>query len=323
MATRTNLDLDTLRTLAVAHDLGGLAQAASRLGRTPSAISLQMKRLQDDLGTVLFRKRGRGLALTEAGEVALTYARRILAMHDELLDTLQGASLAGNIRIGCPQDFASILPSVLSQFASLYPRMQVELLVEGNSALAEAIEKSRIDLAVVIGHEERSAAQTVGELEIVWIASSRFVPPQGQPMPLAVLGPQCAFRKCAIQHLEATGLPYRIAASSPSLDGLWAALLGGLGITARTRLNLSEGLLSAGSLFGLPSLGSLPVTLHRKADAGGAATNRMAALLVEALKFMLVSRGKGFPQRPQWSHRDGSRRAQKCISRAHECVENN
>jgi DNA-binding transcriptional LysR family regulator len=285
----------------VAHDLGGLAQAAHRLGRTPSAISLQMKRLQEDLGTVLFRKRGRSLALTEAGEVALTYARRILAMHDELLDTIQGASLAGNIRIGCPQDFASILPSVLSQFASLYPRMQVELLIEGNSALAEAIEKSRIDIAVVIGHEDRSAAQTVGQLEIVWIASSTFVPPQGQPMPLAVLGPQCAFRKCAIQHLEATGMPYRIAASSPSLDGLRAALLGGLGITARTPLNLSEGLLSAGSLFGLPSLGSLSVTLHRKADSGGGAADRMAALLVEALKFMLVSRPKvkGSPQRPR------------------------
>jgi DNA-binding transcriptional LysR family regulator len=292
MATRTNLDLDTLRTLAVAYDLGGLAQAANRLGRTPSAISLQMKRLQDDLGTVLFRKRGRGLALTEAGEVALTHARRILAMHDELLDSIQGASLAGNIRIGCPQDFASILPSVLSQFASFYPRMQVELLIEGNSSLAEAIEKSRIDLAVVIGHEDRSAAQTVGKLEIVWIASSAFVPPQGQPMPLAVLGPQCAFRKCVIQHLDETGMPYRIAASSPSLDGLWAALLGGLGITARTRFNLSEGLLSAGSLFGLPSLGSLPVTLHRKADSGGGAADRMAALLVEALKFMLLSRPK-------------------------------
>ena len=166
MATRTNLDLDTLRTLAVAYDLGGLAQAANRLGRTPSAISLQMKRLQDDLGTVLFRKRGRGLALTEAGEVALTHARRILAMHDELLDSIQGASLAGNIRIGCPQDFASILPSVLSQFASFYPRMQVELLIEGNSSLAEAIEKSRIDLQVSsrVGGGWGTAASSFGVL---------------------------------------------------------------------------------------------------------------------------------------------------------------
>src|SRR6516225_9985175 len=135
MSVRINLDLDTLRTLSVAHDLGSLAQAAVQLGRTPSAISLQMKRLQDDLGIPLFRKHGRGLSLTEAGETALAYARRILALNDELLDTMQGANLAGQIRVGCPQDFAPILPSVLSQFASFYPRMQIELLIEGNAAL--------------------------------------------------------------------------------------------------------------------------------------------------------------------------------------------
>jgi DNA-binding transcriptional LysR family regulator len=292
MSVRINLDLDTLRTLSVAHDLGGLALAADRLGRTPSAISLQMKRLQDDLGTILFRKRGRGLALTEAGEIALTYARRILAMHDELLDTVQGANLAGNIRIGCPQDFASILPSVLSQFASLYPRMQVELLIEGNATLADAIEKSRIDLAVVIGHEHRSAAQTVGQLEVVWIASTTFAPPQGQPLPLAVLGLQCVFRKSAIDHLKATGTPYRIAANSLSLDGLWASLLGGLGITARTAFNLPKGLVAAGSLYGLPALGRLPVTLHRKAHSSGDAADRMATLLAEALELILLSRPK-------------------------------
>jgi hypothetical protein len=132
----------------------------------------------------------------------------------------------------------------------------------------------------------------VGQLDIVWIASSKFVPPQGQPLPLAVLGPQCAFRKCAIQHLEAIGMPYRIAASSPSLDGLQAALLGGLGITARTSLNLSEGLMFAASLYGLPLLGSLPVSLHRNAHLIGDAADRMATLLVEALKFLLAPRSK-------------------------------
>ncbi len=281
MPVRSNLDLDTLRTLSVVHDLGGLTQASEHLGRTPSAISLQMKRLQDDLGSPLFRKRGRGLALTEAGEVALSYARRILTLNDELLDTMHGANLAGHICIGCTQDFASILPLVLSHFASLYPRMQIELRIEGNGALADAIEKSQIDLAVVIGHEDR-AVQTVGHLDLVWIASSSLLPPE-QPLPLAMLGPQCVFRKCAIQHLEAASIPYRIAAASPSLEGLWTALLGGLGITARTALNLPEGLVSAGSLYGLPLLGRLPVTLHRAAHTGGVAADRMELLLTEAL----------------------------------------
>jgi DNA-binding transcriptional LysR family regulator len=290
MPTLMNLDLDTLRTLVVTHDLGGLAQAAQRLGRTPSAISLQMKRLQDDLAMPLFRKRGRGLALTEAGEVALTYARRMLTLNDELLDTMQGANLAGHIRIGCPQDFACILPSVLSHFALLYPQMQIELRVEGNAALADAVESSQIDLAIVIGHEDRSSAHTVGKLEIVWIASPTFVPAPDQPLPLAVLGPQCAFRKCAVHRLEVENKPHRIAANSPSLDGLWAALLGGLGITARTAFNLPEGLISAGSLHNLPLLGFLPVTLHQNSQSSGVAVERMSSLLAAAIASLPLSK---------------------------------
>lgn len=285
-----NLDLDTLRAFAVAHDLGGLGQAAERLGRTPSAISLQMKRLQDDLGVPLFRKRGRGLALTEAGEVALAYARRILAVNDEFLETMQGTKLAGYIRVGCPQDFASTLPSVLSRFSLLYPHMQVELRVEGNAALADSVDTLQIDLAIVIGHENRQTAQTVGHLDVVWIASSGFVPPRGQPLPIAVLGPQCAFRKCTIQRLEEARTPYRIAASSPSLEGLWAALRGGLGVTARTALNLPQDLVSAKSLYDLPPLGSMPVTLQRNAQSNGVAADRMASLLTEALRLVLSSK---------------------------------
>lgn len=293
MSVRINLDLDTLRTFAVARELGSLGRAAEQLGRTPSAVSLQMKRLQDDLGISIFRKHGRGLALTEAGIVALDYARRILALHDELLDTMQGAKVAGNIRVGCTQDFASILPSVLSHFSSLYPRMQVELRIEGNGVLADAIEASQIDLAVIIGHESRAAAQTIGQLDLVWIASSSFALPQGQPLPLAVLGPQCAFRKRVIEQLESKKMPYRIAAISPSLDGLWAALLGNLGITARTALNLPEGLMSANSLYGLPFLGKLPVTLHRNAHSDNMAMDRMALLLSESVRLALVSGADG------------------------------
>jgi DNA-binding transcriptional LysR family regulator len=296
MSVRINLDLDTLRTLSVAHDLGGLAQAAERLGRTPSAISLQMKRLQHDLGTPLFRKRGRRLALTEAGETTLAYARSILALHDELLDNMQGANLAGQIRIGCPQDFAQMLPSVLSQFASLYPRMQVELRIDGNGALAEAIDNSQIDLAVIIGHDDRPTAHTVGHLDIVWIASSTFEPPSGTPLPIAVLGAQCVFRKRAIHQLETAKIQHRIAATSHSLDGLWAALLGGLGVTARTAFNLREGLVSSPSLHSLPPLGMLPITLHRSAHANGVATDRMVSLLTEGIGRVLSLKRERAPR---------------------------
>ena len=278
----TNLDLDTLRTLATAHDLGGFAQAAERLGRTPAAISLQMKRLQDELGIPLFRKNGRRLSLTEAGETTLGYARRILLLNDELVDTMQGASLAGIVRIGCPQDFAFILPSVLSQFAALYPRMQVELRIEGNAALADAVERSQLDLALVIGHEDCATAKSIGEVQLSWIAAQSFTPSANEPLAISVLGPQCAFRKCLVEQLEDAGMPYRIAATSPSLDGLWAAVLGGLGVTVRTSLALPEGMVHGGSLFGLPALGSFPITLHRHAVAN-TQFDGMSALLVDEL----------------------------------------
>jgi DNA-binding transcriptional LysR family regulator len=278
----TNLDLDTLRTLATAHDLGGFAQAADRLGRTPAAISLQMKRLQSELGLPLFRKNGRGLSLTEAGETTLSYARRILALNDELLETMQGASVEGMVRLGCPQDFAAILPGVLSQFSAVYPRMRMEVRVEGNGALADAIEKNQLDIALIIGHANRASSMTIGEVHLVWIASKLFVPPAGGPLPIAVLGPQCAFRKCIIERLEQIGMTHRIAATSPSLDGLWAAVLGGAGITARTRLALPESATAGESLFSLPDLGSFPITLHRN-HASGAALDHLSKLLVEGV----------------------------------------
>jgi DNA-binding transcriptional LysR family regulator len=280
----TNLDLDTLRTLVTAQDLGGFSQAADRLGRTPAAISLQMKRLQEELGMPLFRKSGRGLALTEAGEIALGYARRILTLNDELLDTMHGASLAGLVRIGCPQDFATILPGVLSQFIALYPRMQIELRIEGNAALADAIEKSQLDVALVIGHEDRPTAKKIGEIDLFWIASKNFTIPSGEPLPISVLGPQCVFRKTVVQQFDDAGIAYRIAATSPSLDGLWAAVLGGLGVTARTLLALPNGIVHGKSLFGFPALGAFPITLHR-APAPSAVFDCISGLLSEGLNF--------------------------------------
>src|ERR1700738_2170533 len=132
-----------------------VAVAGDRLGRTPAAISLQMKRLQEELGTPLFRKHGRVLKLTEAGQTALGYARRMLALNDDLLQTMQGATLAGTVRIGAPQDFAALLPDALRQFAALYPRTQIELRIEGNGALIEALDKSQLDLALTIGIADR------------------------------------------------------------------------------------------------------------------------------------------------------------------------
>ena len=124
--------------------------------------------------------------------------------------------------------------------------MQIELLIEGNASLLEAVQSARIDLAVIIGGDGTGAGETIGHLEIAWIAPASFILREKQPLPLAVLGPKCAFRRRAIERLEAADIPHRIAASSPSLDGLWAAMRGGLGVTALRRSTFPRACLRSG-----------------------------------------------------------------------------
>jgi DNA-binding transcriptional LysR family regulator len=274
-----NLDLDTLRALVLANDLGGYGQAAAQLGRTPSAVSLQMKRLQTDVGATLFRKDGRGIGLTEAGEIVLRYSRRMLALHDELLDTVRGAALTGRVSIGVAQDFAeSVLPDALSRYLQLYPLVQVDVRIEGNAALVDAIEKGELDVALVVGHADRPTARVLGELELAWIAGPDFARRPELPLALAVLGPQCAFRKEAIRQLDGAGIPWRVAAVSPSLAGLWAAAIAGLGITARSVLGVPPRLVWDTTLFDLPRLDAFPVTLHAASHATGTANGAVERL---------------------------------------------
>jgi DNA-binding transcriptional LysR family regulator len=277
-----NLDLDTLRTLVVANDLGGYGEAAKCLGRSPSAISLQMKRLEEDVGAPLFRKSGRRLALTEAGDMTLRMGRRMLALNDDLIEAVRGSALAGHVRLGFSQDFAdTVLPAVLGRFVGLYPHVIVDVRIEGNAALADAAEHGQIDVALVIGREQRPSAQVLGKLDIGWIAGRAFVPTSGQPLPLVLLGPQCAFRKAAIGQLDAAGIPWRVAATSPSLAGLWASAAGGLGITVRSRLGLPGALVWRRRLFNLPALEPIAVTMLTQPHANGQSIDRLRAIIGE------------------------------------------
>jgi DNA-binding transcriptional LysR family regulator len=280
----TTLDLDTLRTLVAANDLKSYGQAAARLGRTPSAVSLQMKRLQADVGARLFRKSGRGLALTEAGEAVLRYGRRMLALNDELIDAVRGASVAGHLSLGFAQDFAeAVLPPVLARFAALYPLVQMEVRIEGNAALGEAVDNGHLDLALTVGQAERRTAETVGQLELAWIAGREFRRRKDQPLPLVLLGPQCAFRKEATRALDEAGIPWRVAAASPSLSGLWASALGGLGLTLRSAMGVPSRLVSGKALFGLPRLGAFPVALHARPHPRSAALERLHGIVGEVV----------------------------------------
>ena len=135
MAAPTNLDIDLLRTFVTGHDLGSYAKAADRLGRSQSAISLQLRKLEETTGQTLLRKSGRGLALTQEGEIMLGFARRLLVLNDEAVAALRNPSLEGHVRVGLLPDFAETwLPDVLGNFARAHPNVQVEARVERSAS---------------------------------------------------------------------------------------------------------------------------------------------------------------------------------------------
>ena len=284
-----NLSLDSLRTLVITQDLGGFGRAAERLLRTPSAISLQMKRLQEDVGVPLFRKQGRKTLLTEQGEIALQYARRVLELNDEMIDTLRGSSLAGVIRIGFAQDFTSnVLPLVIERFNALYPLVKLEVTVDVGQVLLQKVDSGDLDVVLTLGGAQKKTAHLLSELPLHWIASPSFRDRVRQPLPLALFSPPCGCQTPGLEALERAGRPWRVAMTSPSLTGLWAAVSAGLGLTTRAELGLPEGVRTID--FGLPPLGNIPITLHRRRSLRAPNALRFAEITEELVATYLRSR---------------------------------
>ena len=248
--------------MVLTQDLGSFGRAAERLLRSPSAISLQMKRLQEEVGVPLFRKQGRKTLLTEQGEIALRYARRVLELNDEMIDTLRGSSLAGVVRIGFGQDFMSnVLPMVITRFNALYPLVKLEVTVDVGQMLFQAIDSGDLDLALTLGGAQKKTAQLLSELPLHWIASPGFRDRIRQPLPLALFSPPCESET----GVGGTGKSWTHLArrnDEPQPDGLMGGFSAGLGLTTRADLGLPADVQTID--LGLPPLGNIPITLHRR-----------------------------------------------------------
>lgn len=285
----TTLDLDTLRTLITAKELGTLRGAAERARRTPSAISLQMKRLQEEVGVILFRKNGRGVELTEAGETVLRYGQRMLALNDELLDVVRGAALAGTVKVGFSQDFAeTVLPLALSRFTKHYPSVQLDVRIEASEDLVAAFEAGALDVVLVLGEADRSSAQTLGMLQLGWIAARDYQPSREQSLSVIMLGPKCIFRQRAIAALEQAAIPWKAVVTCPSVAASWASAVGRLGVMARSRLGLPEALVYGATLFDLPRLGSVPVTMYSRKTSRNQAIVHLQRIMKDVLGEILA-----------------------------------
>jgi DNA-binding transcriptional LysR family regulator len=301
MANRTNLNMDVLRTFVTGFELGSFARAADRLGRSQSAISTQLRKLEEQVGQPLVRRSGRGLTLTTAGESLLGYAKRILELNDDAVDLVRGSDVAGWVRLGLPQDFAERwLPPVLGRFARAHPKVRAEVQVDRSAALIAKTIKGELDLSLVWGtggdgpHTERVAA-----LPITWIGRADWPGVRSlgsEPLPLVAFAPPCDFRSTAIAALDQAAIPWRLTFTSPSLSGLWAAAEAGLGITPRTAMGMPKTLCALEPVDGdLPALPSIVLALHRAEAEPSAAVGRLTEILREAIRAEV-----GLPREATW-----------------------
>lgn len=290
-----NFDIAALRSLVAGVDLGSFARAADQVGRSTSAVSAQIHKLEDMAGTPLFRKAGRTLELTEAGNLLLGYARRIVALNDEASTAVQGVDLSGGVRLGLQEEFGeAMLPEVLGRFARAHPKVRVEAMVARNHDLFSRIQARTLDLALVWGGANGAAAARepgaeitlVGEPQMCWVGPAaqpwRIAP--GEPVPLAAFDRPCHFHDAATAALDRAGIPWRVSFTSPNLGGLWAAAAAGLGLVVRTPYGLPASLRQMGPADGLPPLGKMPLMLLRAAGPGSEVSQRLGDILLEALR---------------------------------------
>jgi DNA-binding transcriptional LysR family regulator len=289
----TNLDMDVLRSFVTGTELGSFAKAADRLGRSQSAISLQLKKLEEQVGEALLRKEGRGLGLTSAGEIMLSYARRLLELNDEAVAATRGVAVEGWVRLGLVQDFAeSWLPILLGRFSRAHPQIKVDVQVDRGVNLAEAVAKGELDLSLGWGDYPTPRRKKVAEVPLRWIGTADFALKPGEPVPLIAFKHPCTFRTRAIEALDAAGMPWRIAFNSPSLAGLYAAVEAGLGVTPRTAEGLPARLKLLDGTCGLPPMAPpIDLYLHVGEETPPPATEKLREALLETLAHSLVSVG--------------------------------
>jgi len=280
-----NLPTNLIRSFVAIVDTGSMLNASNHVYVTQSALSLQIKRLEELVQQTLFIREGRRLELSEAGEILLDYARRLLALHDEAVIAVSSGGFAGPIRVGTVQDFAdTILSGLLARFASLHPEAQIYAKVAGTAELQELLDRDQID--IVIGYAAADDPAALGVFPMNWYGSADLA--LQEPIPLAVLEKPCRFREAAIASLEAAGRPYRIAVETPNLSSLRAAVQAGLGITCRAGLFLDTDVqLDDAVLPKLPQVG-LIVDRRRGLDQAPAKLAELAIQAVRGLEGRLV-----------------------------------
>jgi DNA-binding transcriptional LysR family regulator len=274
-----DIDIGLLRCFTCVADQGSFTAASHALQLSQSAVSLQIKRLEQVMGRRVFDRTSRSIVLTRDGELLLADARRILALNDEIIQRTLAAPLRGRLRVGIVEHFLPYhIPSILSEFLARYPEVQMDIESGRSGDLRASYRRSQLEL--LIAEPDGDRRPTLSE-ELRWTtAPSRALPGQigtnGQAIRLALRTPDCPFREKAIAALQHAEIPYQITYTSACLLGVIAAAEAGLGVTV---LGQSAVLKDLTELVGLPALGTHEMAVVGVADEGNHLTDTLAEFI--------------------------------------------
>ena len=285
-----SFDTDALRAIVAGVDLGSFARAAVHLGRSQSAISMQLRKLEQQAGARLFTRKGRGLVPTEAGEALVAYARRIVALNDEAALAVGATASTTVVRLGLPQDFFDdVMPATLSAFSEKHPHVHVDIRVGENHKLSDEINAGRLDGAIAF-FEEGAVAE--GELLCVlpmrWLAHETYRTGRApESVDLVMFDHPCLFRRAALSAFDHTGRRWRMAVTTPSLLYVWSALRSKRGVGVRTGHGLPADIVCLDHESGLPELPSIELRLLRSQNASRGAEDLCEILRNEAKRLIV------------------------------------
>jgi DNA-binding transcriptional LysR family regulator len=278
----TTLDLDQLRTFVAIAESGSFTRAADVVHKTQSAVSMQMRRLEERIGKAIFIRDGRMSKLSEDGERLLGYARRMVRLSDETIAAFDATELTGSVRLGTPDDYADrFLPEILARFARSNPRVEVSVFCEPSLTLMEMARTADIDLAIVTACGEMET-EVLRQEPLLWVTSSAHRIEEEEVLPLALSKPPCIWRTAGLESLAAIGRKYRVLYTSGNSTAISAAVLAGLAVTVVAESALRPGMRVLSEAEGFPRLPSCEIGIIRS-------WNRPSSALVDKLAEHIVS----------------------------------
>jgi DNA-binding transcriptional LysR family regulator len=286
------LDIDQLKTFVAIADTGSFTRAADVVHKTQSAVSMQMKRLEERLGKPIFERDGRLSKLSEDGEKLLDYARRIVRLNLECLATFGDVDLTGRVRLGVPDDYADrYLPEILARFSRSNPRVEVTVVCEPTPMLSERVHAGDLDLAIITHVEAKGYVSEIVRVEqLLWITSTRHCVHEETPLPLALGRPTCNWRQSATEAMERINRPFRVLYSSWNSNAVGAAVLAGLAVSVLPESAIRQGMRVLGPSDGFPPLPSCNIGLMRNRHEPTALAEALAGHIVQSLDNLSGSR---------------------------------